>query len=376
MASRPRQHIRTLIVEFLGQQADPDDVEAAVLLPMLDSLTEGPRVLSAIAGSPGWFRRLRHHSSLRQWMGKAPEEAAHCVPFLTAAASFDHEAVLNLLAEYWCDDAAYDPLILKVLLDLNAWTSRTVDIAARLVHRSAWWGTALLVYQMAESAPDLASRVLRADLNRRVEEALQEQPTPEPTLPSEANEREHVLDYLLGDSRRLALGDAWDRYRESIHLIQALCPHLSSNDLARLEEAVRTFTPYKRIMPEWARVIEATCSSPAVLVESALNVVEFLGPYTSIEPTLVLQVCQEILTAIGPSISRVASSLSRLAEPMTNIALTLHRQDAYREAGLALFEQLLRLNVQEARAALEVLDRPPMRRTSPGPVRRRRRPRS
>ena len=68
-------------------------------------------------------------------MRKAPEEAAHCVPFLTAAVSFEQETVLNLLEEYWCDDAAYDPLSLKVLLDLNAWTSRTVDIAARLVRR-------------------------------------------------------------------------------------------------------------------------------------------------------------------------------------------------------------------------------------------------
>jgi hypothetical protein len=956
MASSPRQHIRTLIVEFLGQQTDPDDVEVSVLLPMLDSPAEGPRVLSAIIGSPGWFRRLRHHSRLEQWMRKALEEAAHCVPFLTAAASFDRETVFNLLEECWCDDAAYDPLSLKVLLDLNAWTSRTVDIAARLVRRSAWWGTALLA-ELAESAPDLAPLVLRADLDRRVEEALQEQPPPEPALPPEADEQErllqelaerrrqlaplrrlieseekwpdmdilaqtapqafldriwpwfldvvsrmadeehpflaryrdagvsyhqfdgrqhpappvirallaalsawpeqdpqgminfmtdnmradlmivhrliarglermaaqapqHVLDYLLGDSRRLALGDAWDHHRESIRLIQAVCSHLSSNGLAQLEETVRSFTPYKRIMPEWPaeerlehskwarqdrlrllrafpadclsvegrrlrdeeerafpeahseqggffegavgprmtahemalasdddllrlfdelpdetewdnpkrrwsegfsrgggaiqlsrefcqlakqmptratkliprlqpgrhehyagaaveglaetevqtselvnlidsldqrgfssgafrdaaalalegranrdrglpdgillrlagwladhpdpplptseveqqeqgeqrggpvlfadgsvalpggrgyivqalaaghlarqtpdlehwarviesrlaherhpviwartlhympmlfngdrrratglydavirtcpavlqhivallaiarvigqvepreqvrgwlerlrtenatvcqqaygellvlsysyhqeswtetqirqqlsdvseiaivrglayaasylwrnrsgqpiardilcalassndasvqkavaavfrinqedlelnaalrRVIEAVCASPAVLVESALNVVETLAPYASTEPALVSQVCQQVLTVIGPSISQVASSLSMLAEPMTNIALTLHRQDAYREVGLALFEQLLALNVQEARAALEVLDRPPMQRTSPRPVRRRRRPRS
>jgi hypothetical protein len=124
------------------------------------------------------------------------------------------------------------------------------------------------------------------------------------------------------------------------------------------------------------KVIEAVCATQAVLVESALNAVEILAPYASTEPALVSQVCQQVLTVVGPSISRVASSLSMLAEPMTNIALTLHRQDAYREVGLALFEQLLALNVQEARVALEGLDRPPMQRTSPRPIRRRRRPRS
>lgn len=122
------------------------------------------------------------------------------------------------------------------------------------------------------------------------------------------------------------------------------------------------------------RVIEAVCTSPAVLVESALNLVEFLAPYTSTEPALISHVCQEVLKATGPSISQVASSLSMLAELMTNIALTSHRQDAYRGVGLALFEQLLALNVQEARDALEVLDRPPMQRTSSRFVRRRRRP--
>jgi hypothetical protein len=158
-----------------------------------------------------------------------------------------------------------------------------------------------------------------------------------------------------------------------------LCALASSND-ASVQKAV---TAVFRVNQEdlelnaaLRRVIEAVCASPAVLVESALNVVEILAPYASTEPALVSQVCQQVLTVIGPSISQVASSLSMLAEPMTNIALTLHRQDAYREVGLALFEQLLALNVQEARAALEVLDRPPMQRTSPRPVRRRRRPRS
>jgi hypothetical protein len=97
IVSNPRQHIRTLIIEFLGQHTDPDDIEAPLLLPMLESPADGPRILSATIGSPGWFRRLRHHPALQRWMHKSPEEAANCIPLLTAAARFDREAALNLL---------------------------------------------------------------------------------------------------------------------------------------------------------------------------------------------------------------------------------------------------------------------------------------
>jgi hypothetical protein len=128
--------------------------------------------------------------------------------------------------------------------------------------------------------------------------------------------------------------------------------------------------------PAVQRIVEAVCTHPAVLLEAATSLVEMLEEYVSTEPAVVSKVCQEILKAAGPHLSTVASSLSLLAGPLTNIALTLHRQDGYREVGLVLFEQLLVLNVQEAQAALEVLDRAPMERSRHQPLRRRRRPRS
>jgi len=42
---------------------------------------------------------------------------------------------------------------------------------------------------------------------------------------------------------------------------------------------------------------------------------------------------------------------------LTNIVLTLHRQERTRRDGLALFEQMLSLNLHEAYLALEALDR-------------------
>jgi hypothetical protein len=73
----------------------------------------------------------------------------------------------------------------------------------------------------------------------------------------------------------------------------------------------------------------------------------------------------------------LAQPLNSTAAALTGIAITLHRQLAYRAAGLELFEQLLGLGIREAAAALDVLDRKPYQHHPyHAPIRRqRRRPR-
>jgi hypothetical protein len=124
--------------------------------------------------------------------------------------------------------------------------------------------------------------------------------------------------------------------------------------------------------PPMRQLIEAVRTAPLALHDAALNLVKALEPYTGTEPELVSQVCQDVLKTGSRIIASPASPLALLAETLTNIALTLHRQNAYREVGLALFEQLLSLNVREARYALDLLDRRPVQANVPPPRRRRR----
>jgi hypothetical protein len=177
MDAQPRLHIRTLIVEYLGWHGDPDDLETAVVLPLLDSEVEGPRALAGVRNSPGWFRRLRHDRRLAQWMRRPPEQAIHCVPLLSGATRFDSASVLALLEEHWLPHPAYDALTLTVLLDLQRWDLPSVTIAAKVVRRCEWWGAAALAERAAESAPELAAAILRADLDRRLERVLHESPS-------------------------------------------------------------------------------------------------------------------------------------------------------------------------------------------------------
>jgi hypothetical protein len=193
MASGLRSHMRALLLEFLGELKDPDETEAAILLPLLTSQEEAPRVLSVVAGSPGWFTHLRYHSGMAQWMRKPLEEAIYCLPLLRAAVHFACEQVLNLLEECWLNEPTYDAFSLSVISDFTTWSPRALAIAERLVHRASWDRSYLLIDRITESDPDLAPRVLRAELDRRLQQALADIPQPEPALPSEADEQQRIL---------------------------------------------------------------------------------------------------------------------------------------------------------------------------------------
>lgn len=371
-----RTHIYTLLIEFVGGQKDPDPVETSLLIPLLNSETEGQRVLAAIVGSPGWFACLRYRTELRQWLEDSPAKSAYCVPLLSTAVYFASEDVWNLIETCWLNDSAYDFLSIKVMLNSEQWTSEKVRLAERVIRRSNinWYDISAIAERIAENFPELAPQILRADLDRRLERAIEESNRPKPELPPDTDELQRyrhdadhdplnplknliedeselynmetfaetlpkffldaiwpwflnvaeriaseetllwtsyrddhlisvefergtivkalliaimrlaarsplvflnfvqknvyseliavhcllargleriavqepqqVLEYLLGDPRRLCLGDTWDRYRETKRLIAAVCPHLRPEDRIRIERAILVFNYY------------------------------------------------------------------------------------------------------------------------------------
>lgn len=378
-----RTHLFSLLLEFLGNQKNPDDIEAYLVLPLLKSDAEGPKILGAVVGSPGWFNRLYGYEGLDRWMNKALESASQCVPFLASAAGFAGMDVIELLKKYWFSDTAYDPLTLSVLLEFKDWDSNTVLIAEKLANRSELWTVGMLVEKIAEINPEFAPRVLRASLDGKLAKAIQEIESKEEIetesqedeqysmsfqrkndplekllenrmdfidferMAEEAPEsflqwiwpwfldvigrvsltehdfvleyrsdtatfhgrleREHeenvatgllaaikklaesdvqaflqfvhdnadsdllsvhcllaqglaeitatepqkVLEYLLGDPRRLYLGDFNDSHKYTNQLIAGVFPCLGQDDRLRLEEAVLSFNRYKKVVPEW-----------------------------------------------------------------------------------------------------------------------------
>jgi hypothetical protein len=170
--SNPRRHIRTLLLEFLGQQKDPDDLEAGILLEALRT-EDGPLVLRAAAGSPGWFERLRNTEELVSWLQRPPDEAALSLQFLTAALGFDACGVYWLISRYWLPDPQYDRLAHSVAHHVHVWDEQWVELLDHIARRSEvdiLWTTELV----ADSQPELAPRLVRAQLDRELVKAAEQ----------------------------------------------------------------------------------------------------------------------------------------------------------------------------------------------------------
>ncbi|HEY6140447.1 MAG TPA: hypothetical protein VI670_22055 [Thermoanaerobaculia bacterium] len=95
-----RSHVKALVTDFLGSQREPLPVEINLLLPLLEDETLAPRVLTAVAGSPGWFVAMQSDVRFFRWFTD-PANAFRCLSLFTAAVEFDREAVLMLVTQHW-----------------------------------------------------------------------------------------------------------------------------------------------------------------------------------------------------------------------------------------------------------------------------------
>ena len=186
-----------MLIEFIGAQPDPNPVEAGLLIPLLNSEPEAIKVLNAMLGSPGWFRKLRDRPEFTQWLEKPADQAVYCSPLLTAAASFAAEDVWSLLEEYWLDDKSYDFLSIRAIWNIGQWTPERVWLTQQVIQRSSidWHTVAAIAERIAEVLPDYAAKIIRAHLDQRLALAITEGNKPAPDLPADADQ---VTRYLHG----------------------------------------------------------------------------------------------------------------------------------------------------------------------------------
>lgn len=141
------------------------------------------------------------------------------------------------------------------------------------------------------------------------------------------------------------------------------CADPLSHFLRHLEEV-------KFIDIEAERVIRAILTSPALIEKLVTELLAVVEACATANPALTYEVTKRLLDVGWASIGNPSGLFFSHAGDLTTLALTLHRQSAYRAAGLELFERLIALNVYEAEAALELLDRRAARRYTPRPRRR------
>ncbi|MEG4214414.1 AAA family ATPase [Microcoleus sp. Pol14C6] len=196
-----RSHIRTLVIEFVGAQSNPNPTEVGLLVPLLDSEIEAIKVLDSMMGSPGWFRTLRDRLEFLRWLEKPVEQAVYCCPLLTTAASFAAEDVWSLLEEYWLNDRTYDFLSIRVLLNIGQWTSERVGLTQQVIQHSNidWYDVEQIAEKVATIFPNLAPKILLAHLNQKLDRAISEGNKPKPELPADADEMTLYHHNLLYD---------------------------------------------------------------------------------------------------------------------------------------------------------------------------------
>lgn len=212
-----RSHIRTLLIEFVGAQPNPDPVEAGLLIPLLNSETEAIKVLDAMIGSSGWFRRLRDRPEFTQWLEKPVEQAVYCSPLLTAAASFAAEDVWGMLEDYWLNEQTYDFLSIRVIWNVTHWTPERVWLTQQVIQRSniEWHTVAAIAERIAEALPNHAARVICAHLDQRLAQAIAANQVPPPELPPDADEAQryaHAYQYGPRNSLKRLLESGGDFY--------------------------------------------------------------------------------------------------------------------------------------------------------------------
>ena len=85
--SNLRRHLRYLLIEFIGQQAEPTDREEMLMVEALRLPPQKGRAYAALSGSPGWFHRFQG-TFIAQAMSEDDEAANQMTDVLARAWSF------------------------------------------------------------------------------------------------------------------------------------------------------------------------------------------------------------------------------------------------------------------------------------------------
>jgi len=189
-----RTHLRSLLTEYLAVLEHPDDIEINCLLPILKDDSKMSRALFSMAGSIGWFTVIKN-GILIDIMSRPANVAQVCIPLLTQALSFARSDVMRLLESYWLPDVCYDRLILNILQYQNEWDEPTVNLVCVVARRTNDWSISHIGEAVSQSKPELAPKIVRADLDRRLMEAIQkdeEQPAMRPPSADASNEEKSI----------------------------------------------------------------------------------------------------------------------------------------------------------------------------------------
>lgn len=211
-----RPHLRHLLIDFLGKQTDPDDLEARLLLSLWDQSKWKEAVLGAVHGSGGWFQRLKQGPLLDLMRGA---NASLTYAVLWSALQRSPGDTLALLRAEWFGSAARSGLLLQLLARFDSWTEEAFlqAEAALRVHPKPHEGMSMLLWGLKKQAPEYGVRLLAVALQRDLQETMRELPRDDAPA-DDAPPAAYVGWYLNGQPKK-AISQLIGRAQESWTLI-------------------------------------------------------------------------------------------------------------------------------------------------------------
>jgi hypothetical protein len=121
---------------------------------------------------------------------------------LSRALNFAREDVLTLIENIWLCESAYDDTVLNIMTDLRDWNKRAVNVVCTIARRQESRWIEYLTEMVSQTSPDLAPLIVRADLDRRLELAIEEQASYEEPSPPSGTDDDEMAMFELQYSKR------------------------------------------------------------------------------------------------------------------------------------------------------------------------------
>ena len=168
-----RAHLRYLLIEFLGQHAEPTDREELLMAEALRSVELRGRAYRALSGSPGWFERFET-TFVPESMSASDESANEMIGVLALAWAFASADVVRLLNARWGAHVRHDARTWSVLQSAEHWSEEALTLACTIVTRTdiAPFAVDHVVGTIGAEQPEVALRLVRARLERDLARAL------------------------------------------------------------------------------------------------------------------------------------------------------------------------------------------------------------